>query len=71
VGEHSPSAPDHSLPLCVGPRERMHRALRSPHGERCGLLGEVQQARLLQEVREEREHGLIGTQDLAYQHEAQ
>jgi hypothetical protein len=49
----------------------MHRALLSPHGWSRGLLGEVQQARLLQQVRKEREQGLIGTKNFADQHEAQ
>jgi hypothetical protein len=49
----------------------MHRALLSPHGESCGLLREVQQPRLLQQVRQEREQGLIGPQNFAHQHEAQ
>jgi hypothetical protein len=71
VGEHAPSAPAPSRPLCVGPPERMHRARLSPYGERGGLLGEVQHARLLQEVCEECEQGRIGPQDLAHQHKTQ
>src|SRR5216683_3289384 len=49
----------------------MQRALPSPHAWNCGLRREVQQARLLQQVRQEREQGLIGTKDFAYQHETQ
>jgi hypothetical protein len=49
----------------------MHRALLSPHGSSRGLLGEIQQARGLQHVREEHEQGLIGTEDFADQHETQ
>jgi len=49
----------------------MQRAPLSPHGGHRGLLREVHQASLLQHVRQEREQGLIGTQDFAYQHEAQ
>jgi len=49
----------------------MQRALRSPDGERRGLLGKVQLAILLHQVREEREQGLIGTEDCAHQHKAQ
>jgi hypothetical protein len=49
----------------------MQRALPSPHGRRRGLLGEVQLTRLLHHLRQEREQGLIGSQDFADQHEAQ
>jgi hypothetical protein len=49
----------------------MDRALLAPHGGRRGLLGELEQARLLQYARQEREHGLIGTQNFADQDEAQ
>jgi hypothetical protein len=71
VGEHSASAPERSVPGCVWPPERMQRALRSLHAWNRGLLGEVQQARLLQQVRKEHKQGLIGTQDFAHQHETQ
>jgi len=43
----------------------MHRALLTPHGRSLGLLGEVHQARLLQQIRKEREQGRIGTEDFA------
>jgi len=49
----------------------MPRALLSPQGASRGLLGELQQASLLQQVRQECEQGLIGTKDFAHQHEAQ
>ena len=71
VGEHSLSALERSRPVCLWPPQRMHRALPSPHGRRRGLLGEVELARLLPQVRQEHEQGLIGTQDFADQHEAQ
>jgi hypothetical protein len=35
------------------------------------LLGAVEQARLLDDIGEQHEHSLIGTQDFAHQHEAQ
>jgi hypothetical protein len=47
----------------------MQRALPSPHAWSRGLLREVQQARLLQQVRQEHKHGLIGPEDFADQHE--
>jgi hypothetical protein len=71
VGEHAPSAPDRSRAVCVWPPERMQRALLSPPGWSLGLLREVHQARLLQQVRKEREQGRIGTEDFTDQHEAQ
>jgi len=43
----------------------MHRALLTPHGWSLGLLREVYQARLLQQIRKEREQGSIGTDDFA------
>jgi hypothetical protein len=49
----------------------MQRALPSSHAWNCGLFREVQQPRLLQQVRQEREQGRIGTKDFAYQHETQ
>jgi len=49
----------------------MHRALLSPRVWSVGRLREVQQARLLPQVRQEREQGLIGTEDFTDQHEAQ
>jgi hypothetical protein len=54
--------------LCHAPDTQIF--LSSPARSR-GLLGEVQQARLLQHVRQEREQGLIGTQDFAHQHKTQ
>jgi len=49
----------------------MQRARLWPHGWSRGLLGEVQQARLLQKIREERAQGRIGPKDCAHQDEAQ
>jgi hypothetical protein len=47
----------------------MQPALLWPHAWSCGLLREVQHARLLQQVRKEHEHSLIGTEDFTDQHE--
>jgi len=47
----------------------MQRARLWPHGWSRGLLGEVQQARLLHQVRQEHEHGRIGPEDFTDQHE--
>jgi hypothetical protein len=69
--EHSASAPEHLRAVGVWPPEWMHRALLSPPAWNWGLFGEVQQARLLQQVRQECKPGVIGTQDFADQHEAQ
>ena len=49
----------------------MQRALRWPHVKSLGLIGEVPQARLPHDVCKQHEHGLIGTENFAYQHEAQ
>jgi len=49
----------------------MHRTLLAPPGWSRGPLRKVQQARLLQHVRQEGELGLIGPEDFAHQYEAQ
>jgi hypothetical protein len=71
VGEHAARAPDRSLPVCIWVPERMHRALRSPHRGCRGLLDERQQASLLHQVCQEREHGRIDTEHFTKQDEAQ
>ena len=49
----------------------MQRALLSPRVWGLGLMREVQQATLLHNVREQRQLGLIGTENFPYQYEAQ
>jgi hypothetical protein len=49
----------------------MERALLALLLRSLRLLGAVEQARLLDDIREQHEHGLIGTKDFAHQHEAQ
>jgi hypothetical protein len=49
----------------------MHRTLRSPPVWSCRRLRKVQQTRLVQQVRQEGELGLIGTKDFAHQYDTQ
>jgi hypothetical protein len=71
VREHSPRAPERSLPLGLWPPEPMHRALLAPPGWRRGPRRKVQQAHLLHQVRQQCELGLLGTEDFAHQHKTQ
>jgi hypothetical protein len=68
---HSPSAQVHSRVFCGWPPAPLWRALLTPHGGHRGRLRELDQARLLERVRQEREQGLIGTEDFPDQHDAQ
>jgi len=71
LGVPPPRAPDGSLPVGVGPPQPMQRALPASLPGSLRRLHEGHQARLLQQLREEREPGLIGTENFPNEHEAE
>ena len=64
-------APDTSRVAYPWLPQRRQRVLLCPHVWSLGLIRELQQARLLQNVCKEPKHARLGTEDFANQDEAQ
>ena len=61
----------HLRVVCFWPSGSMQCVFLRPHRCHRGFIRELEQTTRLHEVREKHEHGLLGSEDFAHQHEAE